>query len=66
MANPPKCPKPKEEKQEVKQTQDTEETIKNNVRKAVFKNYDCSCLDRIDFTVADAKNSQRYYYWAEA
>ena len=51
---------------EAKQAQDTEETIKNNVRKAVFKNYDCSCLDRIDFTVADAKNSQRYYYWAEA
>ena len=49
-----------------KETQDTEETIKNNVRKAVFKNYDCSCLDRIDFTVADVKNSQRYYYWAEA
>ena len=51
---------------EAKQAQDTEETIKNNVRKAVFKNYDCSCLDRIDFTVADVKNSQRYYYWAEA
>ncbi|MBO6084773.1 MAG: hypothetical protein J6P19_00010 [Acetobacter sp.] len=51
---------------EAKQAQDTEETIKNNVRKAVFKNYDCSCLDRIDFTVADAKNPQRYYYWAEA
>ena len=61
MANPPKCPKPKEEKQEVKQTQDTEETIKNNIARQFFKNYIHNCLDRIDFTIADEKNEKRYY-----
>ncbi|MBO7072665.1 MAG: hypothetical protein J6V89_03995 [Acetobacter sp.] len=59
-----------------KQTKDTEESVnklknlegnvKDRIADNFFKNYKRTILGNIDFTIADKKDEERYYLWAEA
>ena len=56
----------KDKEESVNKFKKREDNVKDNIADIYFKNYKRTILGNIDFTIADKKDEERYYFWAEA